>query len=73
MPNTEMVVVNGRAVFNTWQKCTAPIIPRRTAEGKLKWTSSLGTTWRKRDPENPSRWIYRQEEETYEQWLARQW
>jgi hypothetical protein len=50
-----------------WHKCAAPIIPRRTINGK--WAIEPGQTWRRKRPDG--KWEYRQDEETVEEWIDR--
>lgn len=51
-----------------WEKAW-PLFPHRTVDGG--WTSGCGQVWRRRRADN--KWEYQQDEETYEEWLDRQW
>ena len=57
-----------RETETLWHKCRSPFFMRRTVDGG--WTSGHGQTWRRW---NGKRWEYRQDEETKEEWEARQW
>jgi hypothetical protein len=50
-----------------WHKCRAPIIPRRTIDGR--WAMEPGQTWRRKRPDG--KWEYRQDNETVDEWLDR--
>jgi hypothetical protein len=51
-----------------WHKCRSPLFHRRTVDGGK--TSHNGQTWRRW---RNGRWEYRQDEETEEELLDRQW
>lgn len=53
-----------------WHKCRSPFFPRRTVDGG--WTiEHLGQLWRRKRPDG--KWEYRQDDETYEDQILRQW
>lgn len=52
-----------------WERCAAPLIPRKTVDGK--WTSVLsGAVWRRR---LDGKWQYRQDALTQEEYDSEQW
>lgn len=51
-----------------WHECN-PFIPVKTIDGK--WTLSPGKIWRRKRPDG--KWEYRQDEETFDEWIDRQW
>ncbi len=50
-----------------WKKFY-PLIPRRTVDGG--WTNVFGQSWRRF---KCGKWEYKQDKETEEDWLDRQW
>lgn len=54
-----------------WHPRRSPLIPVRLTDGTLSDASSLGQLWRRRTRDG--RWEFRQEEETADQYDARQW
>ena len=53
--------------ISVWEK-TWIIFPRRTVDGQ--WTNSAQQVWRRKVD---GRWQYKQDAETPDQWLERQW
>jgi len=53
--------------MSIWRRCY-PLIPHRTVTGT--WTNPYGRIWRRKRNE---RWEYREDEETEQEWLDRQW
>lgn len=52
-----------------WHKCTGPVIPKPTVNGK--WTFEPGQCWRRRGLDG--KWEYHVDDETCDEWADRQW
>lgn len=51
-----------------WHKWDDPLLPVRLVTGE--WSFPFGQIWRRRGPDG---WEYKQDDETEEEWAARQW
>ncbi|HEV7436952.1 MAG TPA: hypothetical protein VGO22_19120 [Pseudorhizobium sp.] len=67
-PHSKPVSQDAHASYRKWHEVNPPLFPVKLENGRR--SSHFGTLWRRWDGKS---WVYKQDDETPEEWGDRQW